>query len=364
MKRIVNVCLVLVLILGLVACGQTTVEESSEKQEEVINNKTDDKQKTEESNEAQEAEETKVNQEDGKNSEINDKTVVKTLNGPTTIGMSMQINDQQQNTDSMYDFEVVTMAQDVVNGLVKGDVDIAAIPANLAATVYNKTKGKIQVAAVNTLSVVYIVDNDGSIKSVQDLVGKTIYATGQGQTPEYILTTILKDNGIDPAKDVKLEFKNEPSEVASILAKEENVVALLPQPFITVAQSKNDKINVAIDLNEEWKNNHESNIITGVLVVNKDYAENNKETFNQFLEDYKNSIISVNSNPEKAAPIIEKLGIIKAPIAIKAIPNLKIRYMDELEMQDNLTGYLTVLEELNPQSIGGKLPGEDFYYKK
>lgn len=364
MKRIVNVCLVLVLILGLVACGQTTVEESSEKQEEVINNKTDDKQKTEESNEAQEAEETKVNQEDGKNSEITDKTVVKTLNGPTTIGMSMLINDQQQNTDSMYDFEVVTMAQDVVNGLVKGDVDIAAIPANLAATVYNKTKGKIQVAAVNTLSVVYIVDNDGTVKSVQDLVGKTIYATGQGQTPEYILTTILKDNGIDPAKDVTLEFKNEPSEVASILAKEENVVALLPQPFITVAQSKNDKINVAIDLNEEWKNNHESNIITGVLVVNKDYAENNKETFNQFLEDYKNSIISVNSNPEEAAPIIEKLGVIKAPIAIKAIPNLKIRYMDELEMQDNLTGYLTVLEELNPQSIGGKLPGEDFYYKK
>ncbi|NLW52542.1 MAG: ABC transporter substrate-binding protein [Tissierellia bacterium] len=358
MKKILTVFLVLMMVLTLVACGDKKVNNTEENKPTEETRDVEVNRVTEEdANKAKDPEKTPENT----NTE---KTAVKSLSGPTTMGLAKLITDEKANDNSIYDFEVVTMAQDVVNGLVKGDIDIAAIPANLASTVFNKTKGKIQVAAVNTLSVVYIVDNDGSIKSIADLKGKTIYATGQGQTPEYILNAVLEANGLNPATDVTMEFKNEASEVASILASQENVVALLPQPFITVTQTKNDKVNVAIDLNEEWNKSQEGNVITGVLVVNTEYAKNNKETFNKFLDDYKASIEFVKTNVDESSDMIEQLGVVKAPIAKKAMPTLNITYMEGNDLKTNLESYLNVLFKANPQSIGGALPGEEFYYSR
>lgn len=359
MKKILAVFLVLIMVLTLASCGNIDGNEGVDKN-------------TGDNGEGKEIQEVPVTGVPEKQPEeivtdpveTKEKTIVKSLSGPTTMGLAKLITDEKTNAESIYDFEVVTMAQDVVNGLVQGEIDIAAIPANLAATVFNKTQGKIQVAAINTLSVVYIVDNDGSIKTVEDLKGKTIYATGQGQTPEYILNTVLEGNGINPATDVTMEFKSEATEVSSILASQENVVALLPQPFITVTQTKNDKVNVALDLNEEWEKTQEGTVVTGVLVVNAEYAKNNKESFNKFLDDYKASVDFVKANIDESSVMIEELGVVKAPIAKKAMPSLNIIYIDGEELKTNLNGYLDVLFKANPQSVGGAIPGDEFYYIK
>lgn len=345
MKRYFSIFLAILLSLSLAACGDTTAK-NTDKQPEVSEKK---EQTTEEKKE---------------DTSKDKKTIVQSLNGPTSMGLAKLITEQRAMDKSDYDFEIVKMATDVVQGLIKGDVDIAAIPANLASTVYNKSAGKVQVAAINTLSVVYIVDNDGTINSVEDLRGKTIYATGQGQTPEYILNEVLSKNGLEIGKDVNVEYKAEATEVASILASEENVVAMLPQPFITVTQTKNDKVKVAIDLNDEWKALHNGDIVTGVLVVNKEYAEKNKESFNKFLDDYKASVEYVKANPDQASKMIEDLDIVKAPIAKKALPDMNIVYIDGQELKANLSEYLGILNEANPASIGGAMPAEDFYYNR
>lgn len=363
MKKNVKLVLLLLSIFVFAACSNTDDKEevsgSEVKQEQTIQEESD---KNEEGQEDQDSN-TGANEADQSKTQ-DDKVAIKSLNGPTSIGMAKMISDYTKDSSSIYDFKIETVAQEVVNGLAKGEIDIAAIPANLAATVYNKTQGKVQVAAINTLSVVYLVDNDGSINSIEDLKGRTVYATGQGQTPEYIINQVLEDNNLVAGQDVKFEYKSEASEVASILASQENVVALLPQPFITATQMKNENVRQAIDLNEQWLKHRDSNIVTGVLVVNKEYAENNKDQLDKFLAEYKESIEFAKTNKEESSKMIEEIGVVKAPVAMKALDSLGISYIDGQDMKANLEGYLNVLFEQNPQSIGGQLPKEDFYYSK
>lgn len=360
MKKGIKVLLFTLFAFVLVACSNTGENSTNDAttNNDVVENT---------GNEEVSQEEALSNEHDEENkdlAELEDKIVVRALSGPTGMGMAKVMTEDLAESSNFIDYEIETLAQEVVNGLAKGEIDIAAIPANLAATVYNKTEGKVQVATINTLSVVYIVDNDGSINSIEDLRGKTVYATGQGQTPEYIINQVLQDNGMVPGQDVTFEYKSEPAEVASVLASQENVIALLPQPFITATQMQNDKVREAIDLNQEWLKHRDSNIVTGVLVVTKDFAENHKEDLDQFLDRYKDSIEFVKTNPKEASALIEQIGIVKAPVAEKALDKLNITYIDGQEMKDNLEGYLQVLFEQNPQSIGGALPQEDFYYNK
>lgn len=300
-----------------------------------------------------------------------DETVVRVaaLKGPTGMGLVKLMDDaKNKDVDENYDFSIHASVDEIAPLLIKEKVDIAAVPANLAAVLYNNTKGKIKVLAVNTLGILYIVENGDTIHSVADLKGKTIYASGKGATPEYSLNYMLKQNGLDPEKDVNIEYKSEHSECVALLASKKGAIAMLPQPFVTVAQSKNDAIKIALDVNKEWENlqtkDNKSALITGAVVVREKFLEEHKELVNQFMDSYKESVDYVNGNVEEASKLIGAYDIIPAKVAQVAIPYCNIVFMEGEEMKTKLSGYLSILKEQNPKAVGGALPDDAFYYQR
>lgn len=286
------------------------------------------------------------------------------LKGPTAMGLVgfMDGAEAGRITDHEYHFEIAAAADEVTPKLVQGQVDIAAVPANLAAVLYNNTEGSVQVLAVNTLGVIYIVESGDTVSDISDLKGKTIYASGKGATPEYALNYILAQNGIDPEKDLTIEWKSEHAECLSALMAQENAIAMLPQPFVTTAQTKSDKIRVALDLTQEWDRiGTDSALLTGVVVARKEFVDANPAAVEAFMEHYAESVAFVNENVEDAAALIEKYDIVPAAVAKKAVPDCNIVFITGDEMKQKLSGYLRVLMEQNPKSVGGALPGDDFY---
>ncbi|HJA92035.1 MAG TPA: PhnD/SsuA/transferrin family substrate-binding protein [Candidatus Eisenbergiella merdipullorum] len=294
---------------------------------------------------------------------------VMALKGPTAMGMVELMNSAESGpvNGNSYTFTIAASADEVTPKLVQGDADIAAVPANLASVLYNNTEGQVQVLAINTLGVLYIVENGDTIHSVSDLAGKTIYASGKGSTPEYALNYILSGNGLDPETDVTIEWKSEHSECVAALASDEDGIAMLPQPFVTTAQAQNENLRIALDLTEEWDalqadSETPSALLTGVVVVRTAFAEEHPDAVNAFLDSYKESVDYVNANVADAAALIEKYDIVTAAVAQKAIPYCNIVFIEGSEMQEKLSGYLNVLYEQNPASVGGALPADDFYY--
>lgn len=299
------------------------------------------------------------------------------LKGPTAMGMvKLMDNSENGKSSNSYNFSIAATADEIVAKIAKGDLDIAAVPANLSSVLYNNTDGKISVAAINTLGVLYIVQtiNNDSVKqieSIQDLKGSSIMTTGKGTTPEYVLNYILTSNGIDIQKDVNIDFKSEATEIVSNMALSSTAssIAVLPEPFVTTAQSKNPNLNVVLDLTQEWDKlqtdeNNKSSMITGVVIANNEFIKNNAEAFDKFLDEYKISTDYINSNIEDGALLVEKYGIVPAEIAQKAIPKCNITFIDGEDMHKKLAGYLKILFEQNPKSVGGALPDEAFYYKR
>lgn len=289
------------------------------------------------------------------------------LKGPTAMGMVsfMDKADTGGITDNRYHFEIAGAVDEVTPKLVQGQADIAAVPANLASVLYNNTDGKVNVLAINTLGVIYIVESGDTVSEIGDLKGKTIYASGKGATPEYALNYILTQNGINPETDVTVEWKSEHAECLAALMAEENAIAMLPQPFVTTAQMKSEKIRVALDFNEEWdKLGTDSAFLTGVVVARKEFVDENPAAVEAFMQHYGESVAYVNGNAEDAAALIEKYDIVPAAVAVKAVPDCNITFITGEEMQKKLSGYLAVLLGQNPKSIGGALPSDDFYYIK
>ena len=298
-----------------------------------------------------------------------DSVNVLALKGPTAMGMVslMDQADQGEITEETYDFQIVASPDEVSPAIAQGTADIAAVPANLASVLYQKTNGGVQVLTINTLGVLYLVENGDQVQSVSDLKGKTIYASGKGATPEYALNYILKENGLTPGKDVQIEWKSEHTECVAALAEHEDAAALLPQPFVTTAQSKNDSLRVALDLTEEWDkiqkdNGGNSSLVTGVTVVRTEFAQEHPEIVEDFMERYQESVSYVNEYTEEAAKLIGDYDIVPEEIAKKALPECNIVYIDGAEMKEKLSGYLEVLEQENPQAVGGALPADEFYY--
>lgn len=289
---------------------------------------------------------------------------IDSLKGPTTIGITKLMSDSDAGTTTdKYDVTIHGTADAIAADMIKGDVDVALVPCNLASVLYQKTKQNVKVAAINTLGVLYVVETGNSISSVADLKGKTIYATGKGTTPEYALHYVLNANGIDPKKDVTIEFKSEPTEVVAMLQKSENAVAMLPEPYVTTASVKNDKIKSVINLTEEWDKiaKDGSTMVTAVVLVRNDFYEANKDAFTEFLKKYKDSVDWVNSNVEDAAALCEKYDIVPAAVAKKAIPKCNITCITGDEMKSKLSGFLSVLHNADPKSVGGALPDDNFY---
>ena len=294
---------------------------------------------------------------------------VTALKGPTAMGMVSLMDDVDNGkVDSEnYKFTIAASIDEVTPAISQGETDIAAVPANVASVLYNKLEGGVQVLAVNTLGVLYIVENGDTVQSAADLKGKTIYASGKGSTPEYALNYVLEQNGLVPGTDVTIEWKSEHSECVSALAQDPEGIAMLPQPFVTTAQAKNPNLKVALDLTEEWDKvmeNEEtkSSLLTGVVVVRKEFAEENPEAVEDFMDRYADSVKYVNDNVEEAAKLVGNYDIVTEDVAVKAIPECNIVCITGEDMKEQLSGYLAVLKDANPESIGGELPGDDFYY--
>ncbi len=292
---------------------------------------------------------------------------VAALKGPTAMGM-VQLMEQEAAGDApQFHFEIAASADELTPRLVQGTLDIAAVPANLASVLYNNTEGKIRVLAVNTLGVLYLVESGDTVHSVEDLRGKTIYSSGKGSTPEYALTYMLSQNGIDPETDVTIEWKSEHSECVAALAAEENAIAMLPQPFVTTAQMKNENIRVALDLTKEWEKlsstaNTAATLITGVVVARAEYVEENPEQVADFLAKYEASVEYVTTDIDGAAALVGKYDIVPEAVAKQALPQCNITFLAGEEMREKLSAYLQILFEQNPKAIGGAMPGDDFYY--
>ena len=288
---------------------------------------------------------------------------VAAMRGPTAMGLAGLMDKASAGPvdGNSYTFTLEGSPDAVVPLIVRGDVDIAAIPANLASVLYNRTEGKIAAVAVNTLGVLYIVENGDSVHSVEDLRGRTIYSAGKGATPEYSLMYVLEESGLTPGKDVFIEWKSEHAECVAALQADDDGVAMLPQPFASTAMMKNSSIRIALDINAIWKDLTGVGMITGVTVATKDFLENDPEAVASFLNEYARSVEYCNTDP--AAPAsIASYSIVPEAVAEKAIPYCNIVMIAGEEMEDMLSFYLDVLEAANPQSIGGKVPLEDFYW--
>ncbi len=289
---------------------------------------------------------------------------IASLKGPTSIGLVKLYSDSDNNqTSNKYNYNIYGTADEISAGLIKGDIDIAAIPCNLASILYNKTEGGVLIAGINTLGVLYIVEKGCDINSISDLKGMTIYSTGQGTTPEYTLRYILSENGINPDTDVTINYCQEASEVVSAISAKESAVAMLPQPYVTVAMNSVEGLSVALDVTEEWeKLDSDSTVVTGVVVIRKDFADNNPEAVNSFLREYAKSTGFANNNIDECAGLLEQFDIFKAAIAQKAIHECNVTLITGEAMYNKVLSYLKVLYDANPASVGNTMPDENIFY--
>ncbi len=286
------------------------------------------------------------------------------LKGPTGMGMAKLIEDDTNNaTKYNYEFNLLSAPTDVNAEVIKGEYDIAAVPINLASVLYNKTEGELKIAAINTLGVLYMLENGNAINNVSDLKGKTIYATGQGSTPEYVLRYVLSKNNINPDTDVTIEFLADHAELTEKLKNNNVAVGMLPEPNVTTVLSSNSSFRIALNMTEEWNKISDNKLIQGCIIVNKKFAEDHPTALKDFLGEYKASVDYANKNVEEASKLIEKAGIVpKAAIAEKALPNCNICCITGEEMKNDVKAMLNVLFEANNQSVGGKLPDDEFYH--
>lgn len=280
------------------------------------------------------------------------------LKGPTGMGM-VKLADKQNYPNYTVSIEA---SPDALNPrIISGEVDVAAVPVNLASVLYNKLDGDISVLAVSTLGVLYVVEAGSEVNSVADLAGKTVYATGQGATPEYILNYLLDKNGV--AGSVEVNYVGEHAALATMLADGSAEIGMLPEPNVTSTLAGNDNLRIALNLTEEWNKVCSTELVQGVVIARKSFVNEHPEAIEQFLWEYEKSSAFVNENIDEAAKLIVDAGILgNVEIAKKAIPNCNISFSKGEAMHKAVEGMLAVLFEANPKSIGGKLPDKDFYY--
>lgn len=286
------------------------------------------------------------------------------LSGPTGIG-AVKLMERNDNGETVnhYNFTVATDNSAVVAGLANGDYDIAAVATNVAANLYNQTSGGVQICALNTYGVLYILENGDTIQSMADLAGKTIYATGQGANPEYVLNYLLTQNGLTPREDVTVEYMDS-NLLMTEMAAGTYEVCMLPVPAVTSVLMQNSDVRTALDLTEEWDKVTDEGVLTmGCVVVRTEFAQENPEAVKAFLSEYADSISYVQENVEEASQLCESYGIVaKAAVAAAAIPDCNLCCVTGGDIQSAIEPYYNVLFEANPDSIGGALPGEDFYF--
>lgn len=337
---------------------EETVAETTEAAEEVAAEEVTEETTEEEADEGTEVSATEeVTDVDAKSVTIR----VGSLKGPTTMGLvNLMKASENGETEGSYEFDMKTQPDEIMAGIVAGNIDIALVPANMAAVLYNKTEGGVSLVDINTLGVLYCVTGDESVKSIKDLAGKTVVSTGQGASPEYVLRYLLDKNGVT---DCDMEFKSEATEIAALLQEDPTKIAVLPQPFVTVATAKNEALSVAFSLTDEWDAVSDgSKLLTGVTVVRNDFLKEHGDAVKTFIEEHESSTDKANSDVEATAELVAEYGIIeKAEIAKKAMPECNIVCITGDDAKTALSGYLQVLFDQDPKSVGGNLPDDAFY---
>ena len=344
-RKIIAFVLALVMALSMTACAQ------------------EEAQPTTAATAAVETTEVAVETEAAQETEASDVASINVmvLNGTTGFGMASLMDAAAKGEASQnYTFTVETDASNIVAGLVNGSVDIAALPTNAAAAVYNKTQGKVQVLALNTLGVLYLVtDGSVTIESMADLAGATVYAPAQN--PSFIFQHIVEANGLT---DVTIDNTYaQPADLNTAVAAGEVSIAVLPEPMVTVARSQNPDLVVALDLTAEWdKVSEPGSLVQGCVVVRKEFAETYPSAVAVFLEEYGASIEALTTDVEGTAAKIEATGVFaKAAVAAKAIPNCNVCFITGADMQAALAEFLNIMHGVAPASVGGAIPGDDFY---
>lgn len=323
MKKILSLLLALAMLFSLTACGGQSKEETAE---------------------------------------LN----VYVLSGPTGVGaMNLWAKSDAGETANTYHFTMPAANDEVVAAIAKGEADIAAVATNMAATLYNKTEGGVTVLAVNTLGVLSLLTSGEEITTVADLKGKTIYAPGQGANPEYILRYVLEKNGLDPDTDVAIRFVGEGGELVGVWQSEPDAVIMAPQPAATTILMKHEGSRKVMDMTEEWNkvSGGESTLMMGCVIVRNAFLAEHKGAVDTFLREYAASVEAAQNDVSATAMLCEQYGLIpKAALAEKAIPQCGLTYVTGSEMKTQLGGYLQVMFDANPKSVGGALPAENFYY--
>ncbi len=298
---------------------------------------------------------------------------IASLRGPTTMGLVDLMRDAAVDdpdaTGPDYEVTVYGSPDEVVPKVVQGEVDAALLPANLAAVLHARTAdaaggvSQVQVAAVTTLGMLAVMEHGETVGSLEDLAGRTVYSTGKGASPEFVLNHLLRGVGLDPATDVTVEYRSEASEVAALLASTPGAVGVLPQPFATAVTAQNPDVRVAVGLADVWAEvSPDSAMVTGVLIVRRELAESSPDVVAQLLADVEASAAWTNGHPAEAGVLVAEAGIVpSAAVAEKAIPASNITYLDGPDLRAALGGYLEVLHAADPASVGGSLPGDDFY---
>jgi NitT/TauT family transport system substrate-binding protein len=339
-------------VMMVIGCTSNNVENNEVANEEVTTGENVVEETTEEATE--------------ETSEPAEKPVLKigTLKGPTGMGMVQLMENDELGTSAIdYSFEIVGAPDQIIGQIVQGNVDIAAVPTNLAAVLNVKTEGKIQLLGVNTLGVLYIMENGETINSLEDLKGQTILGSGKGASPEYIINFLLQENGL--TEDVTVEYAMEHAEVSTKMVAGEAPITLLPQPFVTSTMLASETSRIAIDLTSEWEKATDGSVLPmGAIIVNKAFAEENPELIETFMAEYKASVDFVNGSPADAGLLVEKFGILpKAALATKAIPNCNITLMDAQASKASVMTFYEILFGFDPKAVGGSLPEDSFFYE-
>lgn len=288
---------------------------------------------------------------------------VMVLNGTTGFGMAKLINDAAEGKAALnYAFSVESDASNITAALANGTADIAALPTNAAAAMYNKTNGGVQLLALNTRGVLYVVVNTEteSIKSLADLAGKTVYVPAQN--PSFIFSYICQKNGLD---DVTIDNTYaQPADLRTALAAGDVSVAVLPEPMVTIALSANDKLAVALDLTKEWDEvSPAGSLVQGCVVVRTEFAAEHPTEVAAFLEEYEKSVALLTEDADTASQLIESTGVFaKGAVAKKALPNCNVCFITGEDMKAAMSDFLDIMFSVAPNSVGGAVPGDDFYY--
>ena len=336
--KILALILALVLSLGLIACTKNEDETPNDNDDDTV---TIDK-----------------------NLDVN----VTVLSGTTGMGMAKLISDSKDGKAALkYKFTVVSDATQISAGIIGGSIDIAAVPTNLASTLYKKTNGGVQVLAINTLGVLYLIENGNTVTDIASLKGKTVYVPGQGTNPEYILKYIIEKNGMKVGEDVIFDYTyNSPDALATAVAGGLASIALLPEPKVTVVKSQNKELRTAIDLTAEWdKVSPVGSLVQGCIIARKEFVDAHKAEINAFLDEYKASVKYIETDLDNAAECIATAGILpKAQIAKAAIPNCNIIYAEGNDMKTALAKFFEILYSVEPKAIGGEIPADGLYYSR